>query len=204
MGDMKAGRQWTNEDVRGFKPVPTHKHCLQTCFPPIFTHTRRITYARRLMNNAHRCTVVRLNFFNCSKLKITHKQPWTHINLQSLSPRLIRWRITHIIWHTLHAETKICAKFVRDSCVFALWLALNVNSWICHWLRQCFDQAGNNTSGSFKSNISSNYLTWLASLYSKKQSNHFLFISAMSVFIGKIWFLLLFNESSCLQCIECF
>ena len=26
MRDMNVGRQWTDVDVRGFKPVPTHKH----------------------------------------------------------------------------------------------------------------------------------------------------------------------------------
>jgi hypothetical protein len=26
MRDMNVGRQWTDVDVRGFEPVPTHKH----------------------------------------------------------------------------------------------------------------------------------------------------------------------------------
>jgi len=62
MRDMKVGRQLTDVDVRGFETVSTHKHWRPTRVPRVVTHTRRMNYERRLMNNAH-------NFFNRSKLK---------------------------------------------------------------------------------------------------------------------------------------
>jgi len=83
MRDMKVGRQWTDVDVRGFEPVLTHKHWRPTRVPRIVKHTRDINYARRLKNSAHRRT--KLDFFNRSKLKITHKPPSTHIHSQSLT-----------------------------------------------------------------------------------------------------------------------
>jgi len=108
MGDMKVGRQWTDVDVRGFEPVLTHKHWRPTCLPRIVEHTRRINYARRLMNNAHRRTVVRRNIFFRSKLKITHKPPETHIHLQSMTVH-VRSTDELRIRRTLRAETKMCA-----------------------------------------------------------------------------------------------
>ena len=102
-------------DVRGFEPVPTHKHWRPTRVPRIVTQTRRINnarrrmnYAHRRMNYAHRRTVVRRKNFEPFKTQITHKPPSTHIHLQSLTVHLhstdeLRTR------RTLRAETKICA-----------------------------------------------------------------------------------------------
>jgi len=52
--DMEVGRQWTDVDVRCFEPDPTNptKDCQSTRVPRVVTHTRRINYARRLLNNA--------------------------------------------------------------------------------------------------------------------------------------------------------
>jgi len=66
----------------------------------IVTHTRRINYTRRLMNNAD------ADFFNRSKLKITHKPPSTHIHLQSLTVH-VRSNDELRIRRTLRAERKI-------------------------------------------------------------------------------------------------
>jgi len=61
MRDMKLGRQWTDVDVRGFEQVPTHKHWRPTRVSRIFAQSRK--YARRLLNNAHRRTLLRRKFF---------------------------------------------------------------------------------------------------------------------------------------------
>ena len=110
--DMCAVHAWyergASVDVRGFEPVPTHKHWRPTRVPRIVTHTRRINNARRRMNYAHRHTVVRRKNFEPFKTQITHKPPSTHIHLQSLTVHVrstdeLRTR------RTLRAETKICA-----------------------------------------------------------------------------------------------
>ena len=106
MRDMKVGRQWTDVDVRGFEPFLTHKHWRPTRVPRIVKHTRDINYARRLKNSAHRRR--KLDFFNRSKLKITHKPPSMHIHLQSMTV-LVRSTDELRIRRTLRAETKICA-----------------------------------------------------------------------------------------------
>ena len=114
--DMKVGRQWTDVDVRGLEPIPTHKHWRPTRVPRMVTHTRRINYARRLMDNAHRRIGVRRNFFNRSKLKITHKPHSTHIHLQSLT---IHRRISHTT-HAPRRNKNMCvmrARFMRFRCV---------------------------------------------------------------------------------------
>ena len=103
MRDMKVGRQWTDVGLRGFEPVP-HKHWRPT---RVITHTRCIHYARRLMNNAHVIT----NFFNRSKLRITHKLSSKHFYLQSLTVH-VRSTNELRIRRTLRAEAKIhvCAQ----------------------------------------------------------------------------------------------
>jgi hypothetical protein len=53
MRDMNVGRQCMDVNVRGFEPVPTHKHWRPTRVPHVVTHTWRINYAHRLMNYAH-------------------------------------------------------------------------------------------------------------------------------------------------------
>jgi hypothetical protein len=110
MRDMNVGRQWTDMDVCGFEPVPTHKHRQPTRVPRIVAHTRRINFARRLMNYARR--VRRKNFepfktrnhaqtaFNAYPLTITD-------NLRSFHRR---------ITHTTHAPRRnenLCVICVR-------------------------------------------------------------------------------------------
>ena len=84
-----------------------------------WTHTPRINYACWLMNNAHQCTVVSLNFVivQNSKSRTNHLRRISTYNHRQIT-------------YTTHAlpNTKICAWFVRDSCIFAVWLALYEDS----------------------------------------------------------------------------
>ena len=116
MRDMKVVRQWTDVDVRGFKPVPTHKHWRPTRVPRIVTHTRRINYARRLINNA----VVRRNFFEPFKTQ-NHAQTTfdTHPLTINDGPRSIHLRITRTT-HAPRRNENMCvirAWFMRFCCV---------------------------------------------------------------------------------------
>jgi len=101
-----SGRTWNRAVSNQFWRISTDGR--PTHVPRIVTHTRRKNYAHRLMNYAHRRTVVRGILFNHSKLKITHKPPSTHIHLQSMT---VHVRSTDVlrIRRTLRAETNICA-----------------------------------------------------------------------------------------------
>ena len=105
MRDTKVVRQWTDVDVRGFEPVPTHKHWRPTRVPRMVKHIRRINYARRHVNNAHRRTVVLWKIFKPFK---TQNHAQTHIHLQLMTVH-VRSTDELRIRRTLRAETKISA-----------------------------------------------------------------------------------------------
>jgi hypothetical protein len=107
-------------DVRGFEPIPTHKHWRPTRVPRIVTHTRRINYARWLMNYAHRRTVVRRKNFETFK---TQNHAQTAFDAHPLtitdSPRSFHRRITHTT-HAPRRNENMCvirAWFMRFRCV---------------------------------------------------------------------------------------
>jgi hypothetical protein len=136
MRDMNVGCQWTDVNVRGFEPVPTHKHWRPTRVPRLVTHTQRIHYARRLMNYAHRRTVVRWKNFEPFKTQ-NHAQAAFDAHPLTItdSPRSFHWRITHTT-HAPRRNENLCvirAWFMRFRCVtgplggnvclYKLWLS---------------------------------------------------------------------------------
>jgi hypothetical protein len=112
--------RWASVDVCGFEQVPTHKHWRPTRVPRIVTHTRRINYARRLMNYAHRSTVVRRKNFEPFKTQ-NHAQAAFDAHPLTItdSPRSFHRWITHTT-HAPRRNEKLCvirALFMRFRCV---------------------------------------------------------------------------------------
>jgi len=101
---FKMGHQWMVKDVRGFEPVPTHKHWRPTRVPRIVTHTRR-----------------------------KNKPPSTHIHLQSMTVH-IRFTDELRIRRTLRAETKDVRNsyVIHNSFLWNLWIFFHYYSfwWI--------------------------------------------------------------------------
>jgi hypothetical protein len=109
MRDMNVGRQWTDVDMRGFEPVPTHKHWGATHVPRIVTHTRRIIYAHRLTNYAHLCVG---KILNRSKFK-------SRTNRLRRTSTYNHWQSTFVppTNYANDARSAQKRKSVRNSCV---------------------------------------------------------------------------------------